>query len=439
MRQDPIGAGSGRGFRLDDRLIFPELNIITTKDGSVHVEPKVMQVLVELAKNPGEVLSKAQILESVWAGLFVCDDVVANAISLLRRALGDEAKRPTMIQTIPKRGYRVLATVQPIGSDDVAGSRGLASDLNRCLLRVRHLRQEETESSLRSACAYSEEIIRQEPNCAAVHAELALTLFSLVKLGAVQREDIEIKLRSTVEKAVRLDQRAGLTLVCLAKLECRYDCQWDNAERHFRQALQFSWQDPDVLTECSTMLSAMRQFEESLALAERACVLDPISPAARLQAGHAFHCNSRWGDAAASYRRLLRFSPQHVFARWGLADALTRAGEPHEAIAVITEGLSMAGADAHPLLLTSLLRIQGLVVSSRSNAAAANELKGRTNDPILLAELYGSLGETAQAFKLLNEAVDRKHYRIAAVNMFPQFGAIREDGRYHQLLKRIGL
>jgi len=238
-----------QGFRLDDRLIFPDLNIVVTKDGSVHVEPKVMQVLVELAKQPGELFSKAQILQSVWAGLFVCDDVVANAVSLLRRALGDEAKRPTMIQTIPKRGYRLLCAVEPMNSGAAPPSVALENDLDRCLLRARHLRQEETELSLRSACEYSEEISRQEPNCAAAYAELALSLLSLLKLGAVGREDVEIKLRSAVECAVRLDERAGLTLVCLAKLECRCDGKWQSAEEHFRRAFQSSWQDPDVLTE----------------------------------------------------------------------------------------------------------------------------------------------------------------------------------------------
>jgi DNA-binding winged helix-turn-helix (wHTH) protein/Tfp pilus assembly protein PilF len=429
-----------RGFQLDDRLIFPDLNIVVTNGASVHVEPKVMQVLVELARQPGELISKAQILESVWTGLFVCDDVVANAVSLLRRALGDEAKRPTLIQTVPKRGYRLLCAVEWIDKAPFPGSRRLEGDLNRCLLRVRHLRQEETEPSLRSAYAYAEAIAQQAPESAAAYAELALTLFSLLKLCPIQRNDIEMELRSAVDKAVRLDERAGITLVCRAKLESRFDGDWENAERHLRGALHAGWQDPDVLTECSTLLSAMRRFDESMVLAERACLLDPLSAAARLQAGNAYSCNSRWEAAAASYRRLLRFSPQHVFARWGLASALILAGEPQEAIAAITDGFAAAGTGAHPLLFTPLLRAQELVAPSRSRAAAAaDEFQRRTNDPVLLAELYCSIGATDKAFGLLDVAADMMHYRISAVNMFPQFGAIREDGRYHGLRKRVGL
>jgi hypothetical protein len=63
----------------------------------------------------------------------------------------------------------------------------------------------------------------------------------------------------------------------------------------------------------------------------------------------------------------------------------------------------------------------------------------QTSDPVLLAELYGSIGETATAFKHLNEAADIAHYRLSAVNMFPQFAPLRSDARYGQFLKRIGL
>jgi DNA-binding winged helix-turn-helix (wHTH) protein len=102
---------NSHGLRLQDRLVLPELNVIATNGISVHVEPKVMAVLLELAKRPGEVVSKAELIKSVWAGVFVCEDVVTNALCLLRRALADDAKRPSLIQTIPKRGYRLLSPV----------------------------------------------------------------------------------------------------------------------------------------------------------------------------------------------------------------------------------------------------------------------------------------------------------------------------------------
>src|SRR5262249_7004971 len=159
-------------------------------------------VLLELAEHPGEVVSKTSLLQSVWGGVYICEEVVTNAVSMLRRALCDEARTPCIIQTIPKRGYRLIA---PITRESIARITPEAASTNRvaleseperidlkaCVLRVRHLRHEETPASLTSARAYCEELIRQEPNCAAAYAELALTLFLLEKLGAASREEIE--------------------------------------------------------------------------------------------------------------------------------------------------------------------------------------------------------------------------------------------------------
>jgi DNA-binding winged helix-turn-helix (wHTH) protein/Tfp pilus assembly protein PilF len=432
------------GLRLRGRLVVPELGLIARNGTAVHVEPKTMEVLLELARYPGEVVSKTQIIQSVWHGVFVCEDVVTNAISLLRRALADEAKSPSLIETIAKRGYRLMAPVVREAAEDalpevpaVAGAR--LGDLRLSLLRVRYLRHEETLESLNSACAYCEEIIRQEPNCAGAYAELVLALFLLEKLGAVEREDIEAKVRRAVDHALCLDERASMSLVCRAKQEYRYDWKWDKAEEHFRRAAEADPGEADAFAEFSIMLAVMRRFDESLAHARRACSLDSFSPAARLQAGHAHYASGQWTDAAVQYRRLLRFTPQHVFARWGLADSLDRDGRPQEAIAVLREGLSMAGAGANPLILTSLARIESALAPSSGRSLASQQLQEHTSDPVLLAEFYGSLGEPARAFAMLDQAADMRHYRLSAVNMFPQFEILRQDPRYRRLRERIGL
>jgi hypothetical protein len=100
--------------------------------------------------------------------------------------------------------------------------------------------------------------------------------------------------------------------------------------------------------------------------------------------------------------------------------------------------VSLGGADPNPLLLTSLSRTKGIVEGASRGPLAAQEGQP-TSDPVLLAELYGSRGELAKAFRQLEQAADLRHYRLSAVNMFPQFEPIREDARYRRLLQRIGL
>ncbi len=104
--------GMSREFRLANWLVTPDLNRITDGERSVSVEPQVMEVLVFLAEHPGEVLSKDRILEAVWRDTYVTDDVLAYSISELRKALGDDARSPRFIETIQRRGYRLIAPVQ---------------------------------------------------------------------------------------------------------------------------------------------------------------------------------------------------------------------------------------------------------------------------------------------------------------------------------------
>jgi len=101
-------------FRVGTWLVQPKLNSISSGEAAVRLEPKVMEVLVCLASRPGEPVSKETLLKTVWPDTFVSDDVLTRSISELRRALNDDARSPRFIETIAKRGYRLLAPAQPV-------------------------------------------------------------------------------------------------------------------------------------------------------------------------------------------------------------------------------------------------------------------------------------------------------------------------------------
>ena len=106
-----------RSFRLHDRVILPELNEIRGPDGTSTVHPKAMDVLVALAVRKGEVVSKQELLDTVWAGVHVGEDVLSTAIWELRRALEDDARTPRFIRTVPRRGYGLVALPQALETD----------------------------------------------------------------------------------------------------------------------------------------------------------------------------------------------------------------------------------------------------------------------------------------------------------------------------------
>ncbi len=98
-------------FRLGAVLVRPAAGEVVV-DGDVrHVDYKPMQVLLCLVRHGGAPVSKDVLFAEVWEGAAVGDDVLTVAISSLRRALGDRARAPRFIQTVPRHGYRLLVPV----------------------------------------------------------------------------------------------------------------------------------------------------------------------------------------------------------------------------------------------------------------------------------------------------------------------------------------
>ena len=107
-------------FRVGPWLVQPSLNTISQNGTSNRVEPKMMGVLVCLAEHTGEVVPKEKLLQAVWPDTFVSDDVLKRSVSELRRVFGDDAHESRIIETIPKRGYRLVVDVKPATGKDPA-------------------------------------------------------------------------------------------------------------------------------------------------------------------------------------------------------------------------------------------------------------------------------------------------------------------------------
>ena len=83
-----------------------------SRDGEIiRIEARTMRLLLCLAERAGEVVSIDELLKEVWSGVIVTSDSVYQAVTSLRRVLGDDPKQPAYIATVPRRGYRLVAEV----------------------------------------------------------------------------------------------------------------------------------------------------------------------------------------------------------------------------------------------------------------------------------------------------------------------------------------
>ncbi len=99
-----------RDLIVGDWLVQPDLHQVSRRDVQVHLEPKLIQLILVLADHAGQVVPREELISTVWPETFVTDQVLTHAIWQIRQAFGGKEA----IQTIPKRGYRLTLPVVPV-------------------------------------------------------------------------------------------------------------------------------------------------------------------------------------------------------------------------------------------------------------------------------------------------------------------------------------
>ena len=107
-----------RLIQLDELTINPHLSSVLIGEQEVSLDPKLLDLLLLLCHHKNQIVTRHQILESIWPNSIVTDNAVNKLVASLRKVLKDEPKSPKYIQTIPKRGYRLIASVEHIDNSE---------------------------------------------------------------------------------------------------------------------------------------------------------------------------------------------------------------------------------------------------------------------------------------------------------------------------------
>ena len=295
-------------------------------DERLRLEPKVADLLAVLVQRPGQVVSKDDLTAQLWPDVVVGEDALPRCVSKLRRALGDDPKSPRFIETVPKRGYRLVAPVTlletPGGPDRRIGGtpRGwLRSERllplvggGLTLLMVAFLYLSDRQR-------FHDPLVLDDPP-SGVHDR---------SLQWVQRADdlyAQINRRGN-EAAIALYERAltespdlgpahaGLANALVQRV-MRYpaDVVEEIEPVNLGNALASGRLETD---------EARHQLQRALGLAERSVRLAPRSAASHKALGFVHSALGDFASAEASYQRAVELDPQ----AW---DALINLGDIHE-------------------------------------------------------------------------------------------------------------
>src|SRR5579862_450159 len=192
-----------RGFRLGEWTVKPDDGSLKSTDRTSRLEPQLMDLLVFLCSRAGEVVPKDQVLEAVWDGRFVSDDTIKASFYQLRKALGDDSREPRFLETLPKRGYRVLMAPVPIDAEPDLLAKGRAA-----------LESESNPAVLKQARLYFEKFLESEPEHAPALAGLSRTFIAMASLGFPG--DLWGRARTAALRAMELDPNLAEAHLALA-------------------------------------------------------------------------------------------------------------------------------------------------------------------------------------------------------------------------------
>ena len=476
MTSSDVDARSSQSpdFALGEWNVIPARNLISREDGQVRLEPRVMDVLVYLAQRAGQPVSKDELTERVWKREYASDDIVSVTIHALRKALGDDARQPRYIETIPRRGYRLIAPVhfappafERVGSHTPAEAEAHGARHRKpavaavtvavlalgaiALLRnephVRHVPTAEAHEAYtkgryfldqrsiegwRNALENFERAIALDPDDPASHAGLADTYTAMSDFGVASPAEMRPRAMTAARRALELDPRSAEGHEALGRAQFLFDWDFAAAERSFTRALELN---PDYMPAHQAMAwlkSALARHDEAATSAKMALRLDPVNTARYTELAGVFTLGGRYDEALHEIGRALQLSPRsfesHLMKGW----IYELSGKPDSAFVTYRQGLRIVNVpDAMLTALDSAYRAAGLRGFYR--AWLARRGGGAPLSHTFQAQIYSRAGQLDSALHSLERAYEKHEGALAWVNVEPTFRPLRSDARFQRI------
>jgi DNA-binding winged helix-turn-helix (wHTH) protein/Tfp pilus assembly protein PilF len=469
------------GFRVDVR------KRLLTRDGEpVALPPKAFDTLVALLDRRGEDVAKADLMEAVWPDTHVEENNLTQAVSTLRRALGESRSEHRFVVTLPGRGDRFVADAREVDEEPARAAKRttsrspwplalvaacaalallaalawmavaarreatrpapvpsraqLAPDpvAHEAYVRGRYFWNKRTDDNYARSIEHFNQAIAREPTYAAAYAGLA-DAYVLVGLGEVEtgaRVAAFERARAAALRAVELDGALAEAHASLAAVREVYEKDRAGAEQEYRTAIAL---DPSYATAhqwFGEFLEADGRYEEATEVLERAKELDPTSLAVNVALGENLYYMRRYDEAAAQFERTLELDPSFMRARFDLAFTLEQKRRYDEAIA---EFQRIRNSDAGNMrAIASLAHVYASAGRRDELQRLHAEFERRARDgavePYDRLILYLGLGDYDRAVEWLAKARERHDGNLLWLASDPRLDGLRADGRVRRAL-----
>lgn len=419
------------GFRLGDWVVRPADGSVTSGGTTKRLEPLLMDLLVFLCSRPRQVVSKDDVLAHVWQGRFVSEDTLKASFYHLRKTLGDSVQSPRYIETLPKRGYRLL--VDPVSLDpETRDPPSAAQDLYRKGTSL--LAEQPSAADLTQARVYFERALELDPDHHAAAAALALVYVHLVAAGD---GDLMSRARSLSGRAAAGPPSAARALA-LGVTTLLHDRDAVAAEQNLREAIALDPRDANAHRWYAKLLSFCGRHDEAISEARNAVSADPLSIATHRDLLEALFMARRYDEAIEAARGLLGVAGHAPEIQLGLAWIHWILGDEQRAFDAVYAGFGASGVSRDVLdRVARAFATRGMREVFRLWVQVLEQQAALGQETIDLLVLYALLGESDRAFGQLDRLLRLCHPALLWVPVSPLLDGLRSDVRYSGILARL--
>jgi TolB-like protein/DNA-binding winged helix-turn-helix (wHTH) protein/Tfp pilus assembly protein PilF len=296
------------------------------------------------------------------------------------------------------------------------------------------------KAGLEESIRYLEEAIKKDPSFAPAYVGLATAYRRLgaVFVGAPPNET-RPKVISAAQKALELDPELAEAHARLADIY-QQTFRWSDAEAEYKRALELKPNDAATHGLFAFWLLSQGRTEEAVAWSRRARELDPLGTSANSLCLMLFEAH-HYDEAMDELRSILALRPDDAEALWYLGITLIAKGRPQDAIPALEHALSVS--DHSPPVVGHLIRAYAFAGRRADALRLLAELKRRRQTGYVptaaFVNAYLGLGDYDEAFAWLEKAYKEQSNSLQFLKVQPFYDPIREDPRFKDLLRRVGL
>jgi DNA-binding winged helix-turn-helix (wHTH) protein/TolB-like protein/tetratricopeptide (TPR) repeat protein len=246
---------------------------------------------------------------------------------------------------------------------------------------------------------------------------------------------IEHSLKSiaAVEKALALDPDLpeAHSVRCFNKFRFEYD--FAGAESACKRALELDPNSPLAHKLYSNFLYSRGRFDEAISEIKKAIDLQPVSYDNQQTYALALYFARRYADSEAQWKQLIPLNPNHNLIYRQLVKSLAQQGKEAEALEHLAQLLTLEKADDE-----TIRRFRTIYAKSGWRGVTLERIRiAETTRPYELALFYATINDRDNAFKFLERAYQERSNMIAVLEVDPQLDPLRDDSRYHDLVRTI--